>query len=76
VDSADGALEQDVLERIFRQNDIPVLNLPAGVTVEWRDGLYIGLNYSSRQQELPIADGQKILIGDKKLSPAGVAVWK
>ncbi len=76
VDSADGRLEHDVLKRLFLQNGISLLNLPDGVTVEWRDGLYIGLNYSSCEQELPIEEERKILIGDKRPGPAGVTVWK
>jgi beta-galactosidase len=76
VDTDDGKLEKAVLRKIYQQAGIDILSLPDGMTVEWRDGFYIGLNYSSEKQHLPLKNDAKILIGSPELTPAGVVVWK
>ena len=75
-DTDDGKLEKEVLRKVYQNAGIPVMNLPEGVMVEWRDGFYIGLNYSSTNQIIPIPTNAKIVIGTKTLAPAGVVVWQ
>ena len=41
VDSHNGALEKDILKKLYAQLSIPVMDLPYGVTVEYRNGLGI-----------------------------------
>ena len=76
VETIEGSLEKEVLKRIYSINETPVLNLPEGMWVEYRDGFGIAVNYSSETQLFPLPANAKILIGDKVLSPAGVVVWK
>ena len=76
VDTDDGKLEKDVLKRIYNQVG-ETYDLPAGVLIEWRDGFYVGLNYTSEPQTFPINDAtDKILLGTKVTEPAGVVIWK
>jgi beta-galactosidase len=76
VDSEKGLLEKDVLKVYYATLNIPVENLPEGVTVEYRDGFGIGVNYSDKVYHMNIPEGAKVLIGSKDLPTAGVVVWK
>lgn len=75
-DTDDGKLEKEVLRKVYANAGIATMNLPEGVIVDWRDGLWIGMNYSSVNQVLPVPAGAKILIGSKTVVPAGVVVWQ
>ncbi len=76
VDSNDGLLETDILIKLLSQLNIPVEHYPAGITVEYRDGFGIAVNYSDRIYSLNIPSGSTFLVGTKELPTAGVAVWK
>lgn len=74
-DTDDGALEYAVLRRIYDALGEPY-DLPAGVVVEWRDGFFISLNYTSSEQTVPAGPGARMLVGSPTLPPADVAVWQ
>lgn len=76
TDTDDGRLEKAVLEKLYRQLGIEILDLPESVTIEWRDGLYVGLNYDSVPQEMPVPRDAKIILGEKMTAPADVVIWK
>lgn len=77
IDSDDGVFEKDLMHKLFKTEGLnPPFELPDGVLVEWRDGFYVGLNYTSETQEFPVPDGAEILVGDRTVPPAGVVVWK
>ncbi|HWR99393.1 MAG TPA: beta-galactosidase [Prolixibacteraceae bacterium] len=76
VDSNDGLLERDLLKKLYAQLEIPVDNLPEGVSVEYRNGFGIAVNYSDKNYTLKIPDDAQILIGEKVMPTAGVTVWK
>jgi beta-galactosidase len=75
IDSNDGLIERDVLKRIYSQQSVPVEDYPEGVSVEYRDGFGIAVNYSDKVYPLNIPASSKLLIGKKELPTAGVAVW-
>jgi beta-galactosidase len=75
LDSHDGKLEKDILAKVYDMIDIPVMNLPYGVTLEYRNGFGIVLNYSDKSYEFSLPKGAKILIGDKEIPVAGVLVF-
>lgn len=75
VDTDDGKLEKAVMQRIYREANVGIEDLPAGVLLEWRDGFHIALNYTSDTQTINIPASAKIMIGSACLEPAGVAVW-
>jgi beta-galactosidase len=76
VDSKEGKLEKDVLSRLYRQQQISVEDYPEGVTVEYRDGFGIAVNYSDKPYEIKLNPGSKILVGSTTLKTADVTVWR
>ena len=76
VDSKDGSLEKDVLTKLYATLNIPVMNLPYGVTMEYRNGLGIVLNYSDKPYEFQLPKGSKVLVGETTIPTAGVLVFK
>lgn len=75
-DTDDGVLEKAVIAKVYKDAGIETADYPEGVIVEWRDGFWIGVNYSDKPYQLPLKDATKILVGSKTLQPAGVTVWK
>lgn len=76
VHTKDGRLERDVIQQVYRRAGIATENYPQGVYVDWRDGFWIAVNYSSSAVEIPLPNGARILLGSKPLKPADVLVWK
>lgn len=76
VDSSDGALERQVLDKLYSRLQIEVMNLPYGVTMEYRNGLGIVLNYSDQPYQFALPQGTKVLIGTPDIATAGVLVFK
>lgn len=76
VDTDKGELERDVLKKVYEQAGITTENYPEGVYVQWRDGFWVAVNYSSTDYQLEIPAKAEILIGNATLKPAGVTVWK
>ena len=75
VDSRDGQLEKDILKKLYAQLDIPVLDLPYGVTLEYRNGMGIVLNYANHPYTFSLPEKSKILIGSTEIPTAGVLVF-
>ena len=76
VDSKDGALERDILKKLYTQLGIDTMNLPYGVTMEYRNGFGIVLNYGEKTYQFALPDGAEVLIGDVEIPTAGVLVFK
>ncbi|NDW13304.1 beta-galactosidase [Bacteroides sp. 214] len=76
VDSSNGDLEADVLKQLYARLNIPVMNLPYGVTLEYRNGFCIVLNYSDKPYTFDLPTGAQVLIGKKEIPTAGVLVFK
>ena len=76
VDSSDGALERQVLDKLYSRLQIEVMNLPYSVTMEYRNGLGIVLNYSDQPYQFALPQGAKVLIGTPNIATAGVLVFK
>ena len=75
VDSTDGSLETDVLKKLYATLNIPVMDLPYGVTMEYRNGMGIVLNYSDKPYRFALPKGAKVLIGEQEIPTAGVLVF-
>ena len=75
VDSADGSLERAVLKKLYAELEIPVMDLPYGVTMEYRNGMGIVLNYSDKPYYFELPKGTKKLIGEEEIPTAGVLVF-
>ena len=76
IDSEDGLFEKDVLKSVYQKAGISTDNLPKGIYVFWRQGFNVAVNYSSADYTLTIPAGAHLLVGEKILKPASVAVWK
>lgn len=75
VDTTDGALERKVLDKLYARLGISVMNLPYGVTMEYRNGFGIVLNYADRPYHFELPQGSKVLIGSQDIPTAGVLVF-
>lgn len=75
IDSTDGTLERDVLTKLYAKLNIPVMDLPYGVTMEYLNGLGIVLNYSDKPYSFTLPEGAKALIGATEIPTAGVLVF-
>ena len=76
VNTMDGQMEREMVRKVYNQAGVSIGDLPAGVFVEWRDGLYVGVNYSGDPVVLPIPEQGKIILGENPLQPAQVMIWK
>ena len=75
VDSKDGQLEKEVLKKLYAQLGIPCMDLPYGVTLEYRNGMGIVLNYSDRPYTFNLSEDSRILVGNAEIPTAGVLVF-
>jgi beta-galactosidase len=76
VDSKDGRLEKEIVKKLFNKEKIPVDEQLEGVMVNWRDGFWVAVNYSSEKVFINIPAKSQLIFGGKELEPAGVAVWR
>lgn len=76
VDTDDAALELDVMRKVYEQAGASTENYPEGIYVQWRDGFWVAVNYSSNDYNLNLPAKTKIIMGENTLKPAGVTVWK
>lgn len=75
VDSRNGELEKDILKKLYAQLEIPVLDLPYGIILEYRNGMGIVLNYADHPYTFSLLEGGKVLIGTIEIPTAGVLVF-
>ncbi|MEN0009710.1 beta-galactosidase trimerization domain-containing protein, partial [Flavobacterium nitrogenifigens] len=76
AESKDGNLERQIVRTVYERAKVAIQDLPKGVYVEWRDGFYVGVNYTNETVNLPIPAGSKILVGKNPLEPAQAIIWK
>jgi beta-galactosidase len=76
VQTKDGRLEREVVREVYKRAGIATADYPPGVYVDWRDGFWVAVNYSSSPASIPVPKGAEILYGGAPLQPAGVLVWK
>jgi beta-galactosidase len=75
-DTDNGLLEKNVLARVYKEAGTTCENYPEGVMIDWRDGFWVGVNYSGNAYNILVPANSKILIGTQLLNPADVVVWK
>jgi beta-galactosidase len=73
--SSNDALEKEILRKIWIKGGASILDLPAYVFTDWRDGFWVTVNYSSRPAHAPVGKKARILIGNETVNPGGVCVW-
>ena len=72
----EGDLERDVMREVYRRAGVEAESYPPGVYVEWRDGFFVAVNYSSRPFAVPVKPGSKTVLGANPLRPADVLIWR
>ena len=76
VQTKDGRLEKDVLREVYKRAGLTTEDYSQGVYVDWRDGFWVAVNYSSKPAEINPPKGAEILYGSQPLKPADVLVWR
>ena len=76
VETLDGRLERDIVRLVYTQAKVPILDLPLGVWLDWRDGFFVAVNYTNEAMTIPLEPGKKILVGANPLAPAQALIWK
>jgi beta-galactosidase len=76
VHTKDGRLEREVLREVYRRAGVATEDYPEGVHVNWRDGFWVAVNYSSRPVDIPVPSGAEIIFGERRLAPASALVWR
>lgn len=75
VDTDDAQLESDVLREVYHKANLTTEAYPEGVYVQWRDGFWVAVNYSSTDYRLNLPSTAKLIIGTDIVSSGGVSVW-
>ena len=70
--TTNGELEKQVLKTIYQRAGAEILDLPNYAFVEWRDGFWVGVNYTSEPVKLPIPVNAKLLIGSREIDRKSV----
>jgi len=76
TETTDGKMEKEVLKKVYDAAGITTNEQPEGVMVNWRDGFWVAINYSSVQVSINIPASARIIFGSRELGIAGVAVWQ
>jgi beta-galactosidase len=76
VQSKDGRLEKEVLREVYKRAGLTTEDYPQGVYVDWRDGFWVAVNYSSNPADIRPPKGAQVLHGTLPLKSADVLVWK
>jgi beta-galactosidase len=76
TETTDGKMEKEVLKKVYDAAGITTNEQPEGVMVNWRDGFWVAINYSSNKVSINIPATAKIITGSRELPIAGVAVWQ
>jgi beta-galactosidase len=72
----DGRLEKAALREVYKRAGMAIENYQEGVYLDWRDGFWVAVNYSSRSAQLTLPRNAEILLGSNPLKPAEVLIWK
>lgn len=75
VASDNHEMEEYVLRKFYTEAGADILDLPDYVFTEYRDGYWITVNYTSDTIAAPISEKASLVLGDKRVPPAGVVVW-
>jgi beta-galactosidase len=75
--SDEWALESKLLRKLYRHvvGDLP-FDLRPYVFADYRDGVWVAVNYTDRVASIPVPEEAEILVGTPELDPAGVVVWR
>jgi beta-galactosidase len=75
--SEDWEMEYDVLRKLYSRyvGELP-FDLPPYVFADFRDGFWVGVNYTDQVYRLPASKQAEFEFGGRDLEPGGVSVWR
>ena len=76
VDTVDGNLEAALIRGVFTRAGVAVEDYPDGFLVDWRDGFWVATNFTENTVPIRAPADAKLLVGERQVVPAGVAIWK
>ena len=76
MESITGALETDLLRQVFGQAGVKAEHFADPLFVDWRDGFWVAVNYSSHAANISVPKESEVLMGKLPLKPADVLLWK
>ena len=76
VDSENGTLEAQLVRGVYERAGVAVQNFAEGFCVDWRDGFMVATNFTENPQAAPVPAGAKLLVGERSVPTAGVAIWQ
>jgi beta-galactosidase len=76
VDSLKGDLEAALLRKVYSAAGVTPGSVAPDFVVDWRDGFWVGTNFTSVPQQIPAGPAAEVLVGTRSVAPGGVAVWR
>ncbi|MFN8573082.1 MAG: beta-galactosidase [Gemmatimonadaceae bacterium] len=76
VTTDDGSLERELIRGVYQRAGVPIESLPVGVFMEFRDGVYVAVNYRPDTVTLALPANATLLKGTGAVPPAGVTIWR
>jgi beta-galactosidase len=76
VETASGELEKEIVRRVFSDAGVQIEDHPDQLLVDWRDGFWVASNFSSTDRDVPAPRDTSLIVGTRRLPPAGVAIWR
>jgi beta-galactosidase len=73
---ADAALLGSIMKLAAGAAGLPVEELPEGVRLRSDGHLVFAFNYGSETAPAPVHKSAELLVGERQLAPAGLAVWR
>jgi len=76
VSTNDGQLEREMVRAVYDRANVEIENLPKGVYIEWRDGFFVGVNYSDTSIKLKLQENSNVVVGESPLRSGNVIIWR
>ncbi len=68
-------LEIDFMNKVYQKVGAKPLSLPKYAFVEYRDGMFVMVNYTSETVQAPIPPNAKVVLGAANVLPGEVCIW-
>lgn len=75
-DTDEKVLEFDLVRKVFERMRIPHERMHLGMTKEWRDGFWFGLNFGLENKRVPMDPYARIYLGNLDLGQGEMCVWR
>lgn len=72
----DADFVKDLMQTLCQQSGVKTMALAPKLRLVTRGPYGFAFNYADESQEVPLASGDEILIGERVLAPQGVLVWR